>query len=479
MLNQLIGMGVNLITAIALSRLVSPAAFGLVAMVVFFRGFMQIFGAAGFVEAAVQKKNLTLNQLNGVFWLNAGVCTLLAIIFIACGPLISSFYGEPALASICLVYGLLFILENLFLTHRALLRRTMNSELLLVLTCLPQAVGLIISIAMALYGFEVWAIIGGTVLSSITSRLLYLYFVRWNPGSLKREAGFKDIFNYGIKSSSATIVNYLSQYSQTLALGRFASAAEVGFYNRGQTLFQMPIQQISWPIAQLILPALASLQDDRKKMLKLIIRASWLVALATLPFTISMAVYGDWALTWLLGPQWVVSGQVAQWLAIASIPILTSNLLGRGNAAIGRPGRGVIIVILSLPVLLTGIYSYSPAGAVAVAKFYAFYRWALYPISISYHLRGSGFSKLIFWQSQFQLLLLTAVASILLYSIRTYFLGLEGLQQIPVMLCAGLIAYFSFYLGFRRLALGQAVFHWLYSEFGQKIKIPRKLFLKD
>jgi len=478
-LNQVLGIGIGLIAAVVLSRLLPPSAFGLVAMVVFFRGLMQIFGASGFVEAAVQKKNLTLHQLNGVFWLNAGVCTLLALIFIACAPFISSFYGEPELAAICLVYGLLFILENLFLTHSALLRRTMNSELLLVLTFLPQVVGLIVSIAMALYGFEVWSIVGGTVLSSIAGRLLYLYFVRWNPGRLVKGTGFREIFSYGIKCSSATIVNYLSQYSQTLALGRFASAAEVGLYNRGQTLFQIPIQQVSWPIAQLMLPALASLQDDRHKMLELILRATWLVALATLPFAVFMAIYGDWLLAWLLGAQWGVSGQVAQWLAVASIPILISNLLARGNAAIGRPGRGVIIVLLSLPFLLGGIYHYSPEGAIAVAKFYALYRWGIYPILIAYHLKGSGFNKRRFIRSQLQLLALSLCALLFLAISRYHFLELIGLEQILLMVCAGLLAYFVFYLGFRHLAFGQVVLYWLYSKFGLKLGLPKSLFFKS
>jgi O-antigen/teichoic acid export membrane protein len=189
-----------------------------------------------------------------------------------------------------------------------------------------------------------------------------------------------------------------------------------------------------------------------------------------------MAIYGDWALAWLLGAKWGVSGQVAQWLAVASIPILISNLLARGNAAIGRPGRGVIIVLLSLPFLLSGIYFYSLEGAVAVAKFYALYRWMLYPILISYHLKGSGFDSRLFVRSQLQLLLLSLIALILLSVGRVYFPDLEGLRQIPVMLCGGLVAYATFYLGFRRLAFGQAVLYWHYSKFGQKNGIAKSLF---
>jgi O-antigen/teichoic acid export membrane protein len=476
MANQLSGMGLRLISTVVLSRLLPPSTFGLVAMVVFFRGLMSIFGAAGFVEAAVQKKSLTLNQLNGIFWLNAGVCTFLAIIFIACGPLISSFYGEPELTAICLVFGLLFILENLFLTHGALLRRTMNYELSFVVSFFPQVVALVVSITMALCGFEVWSLVGGAVISVIIGRLFYLYFVRWNPGELKLEAGFKEIFSYGIKSSAATVVSYFSQYSQTLALGKFASAADVGLYNRGQALFQIPIQQVAWPVAQLMLPALASLQDDRKKMFELILRATWLVALLAVPFTLFMVVYGDWFIVWLVGKQWEVSGQVAQWLAVASIPSLITNLIARGNAAIGRPGRGVPIALAGLPFLLFGIYTNAQLGPVMVAQFYALYRWILYPIAVAYHLKGSGFDIGLFLRSQFQLLLIGSITFTLLALSRAYFLNSIGVVQLAIMLLAGSVAYFYFLLSFRYFLLGKSVLSWLYSHFGQKARIPRWFF---
>jgi O-antigen/teichoic acid export membrane protein len=238
----------------------------------------------------------------------------------------------------------------------------------------------------------------------------------------------------------------------------------------------MPLQQVSWPIAQLMLPALASLQNDRKKMLELILRATWLVALIAVPFSLFMVVYGDWFIVSLVGPQWGVSGQVTQWLAVASIPSLITNLIARGNAAIGRPGRGVLIALLGLPFLIFGIYTNALIGVVMVAKFYALYRWILYPISVAYHLKGSGFDIVFFIRSQFQLLLISAITFGLLVLSRDYFSSAIGVVQLATMLLAGSMAYFAFLLSFRCFLLGQIVLSWLYSHFGQKARIPKWLF---
>lgn len=475
MTNQFSGIFLNLIRTVVLSRLLSPSTFGLVAMVLFFRGLLQIFGAAGFVEAAVQKKNLTLNQLNTIFSLNAAVCTILALIFIASAPLISSFYGEPELTTLCVVYGLLFIIENLFLTHSALLRRTMNTELQLIVTLFPQIIGLTVSIIMALNGFEVWSLVGGTVVSTVVSRLVYLYFVRWKPGRFVIETGFREIFHYGLKSSSATIVNYCSLYSQNLALGKFGSVADVGYYNRGQAIFLMPIQVITQPIAQLMLPSFAVLQDQKEKLLDLLLRATWLVNLIVMPLTVFMIVFGDWAVTLLLGDQWAVSGKVTQWLAVASVPILVSNLLGRGNAAIGRPGRGVPVAVASLPFLLIGVAFYAADGPVAIAIVYTIYRWAFYPFSIAIHLRGSGFSCREFLSSQVGLFSITAIAVIFLSGLRVIADGAEGIQRVGLMTLSFVLCYVVFVFLYSYFKYGASVMEWIERKLKNRISVIKNL----
>lgn len=471
MLKQILGICLRLIGTICLSRILPPSTFGLIAMVAFFRGLMDMVSGSGFVESAIQKKTLTLDELNGVFWLNLCLSGGLALIFILSGPYIADFYGEPEITAICRVIGLLFVLENLFKTHDALLRRTMNAEVSFVVFLLPQLFNLPVAIILALLGFEVWAIIGASVFSAIAQRLLYMYFVRWTPGPPSRAKGFGSMVKYGLNSMSASIVNYCSMYAQNLALGKFGSASDVGFYNRGQAVFLMPVQLVSQPIAQMLLPALSVLQHDKEKLLTLLLRATWLVVLIVMPFTIFMIVYGDWAIELLLGEKWLLSGEVTQWLAVASVPVLICNLIARGNAAIGRPGRGVAIAILALPFLLYGVAIYASSGPVAIAIVYALYRWLFYPISIAYHLKGSGFSIKEFVLSQLSLFAVIVPTFVILASARYYLSDSLGFARIGLMIIGLMTSYAIFLFFYRHYKYGRQVLDWINQRFGKKLPL--------
>lgn len=477
MAKQFLSVLFRLLSAIILSRLLPPAVFGLVAMVAFFRGLMDMLSASGFVDASIQKKHLSLEDLTNVFWINAISSFVLAGIFVACGPLIAGFYGQPELVPICLVIGLLFVLENIFRTHDGILRRCMLAEIHFVIFLVPQFVNLVASVGMAFLGFDVWALVGGMVFSAISARLMYLYYVRWSPGKLTRTDGVAELTRYGLRAMFGSVVGYLSQYSQNVALGKFATVSEVGFYNRGQTIFMMPLMKVSEPVAQMMLPALASLQGNRVQLLNLMHRASWLVILITMPFAVFTVVYGDWLIPFLLGKQWEASGEVARWLALASIPVLMTNLFGRANAAIGRPGRGIGVSLAGLPFLLGGVIHFSPDGAVAVAKFFALYRFVMYLPNMTIQMKGSGFDIRKVLISQMQLLALAIFVGMTLWMFRYLQEGVGANAYSIASIISAVGAYALYLLGYRFSAVGKSVLIWLYEKFGERLHLPRIFFV--
>ena len=462
---------------IILSRLLPPSTFGLLAMATFFSGFLSMLSGSGIVQSTVQKKNLNINELNGVFWLNNAISVVLALLFVGSAPLIANFYNEPELSNICIVLGLLFFLQNLFSAHHALIERTMTAEISLFIFIFQEASRFGISVILALNGFGVWSLVGASISSTITSILLYLYFVRWRPGYFSLSQDFFSMIRYGLGLTAASIVNYLSSYSQNLILGKFSSPTEVGLYNRGHVFSMMSLQAISWPVGQMVMPSFSAMQDDKVKLLKLLLRATWIKVLITIPFTVFVVSFGDILLTLLLGEKWTVSGEVARWMALGSIPVLLTNLIGRGNNAIGRPGRGVPIAIAGLPVLLFGILKTSPDGAVEVAKFYAAYRFCYYPIALCYHLKGSGFDSWCYIISQAKLWLITLCVGILMMCARELATKPLDWSYVLILSIAVSFAYASFIVGYRNFSMGRDVLSWIYENFGSRLKLPRSFFI--
>ena len=85
---------------ILLANLLSPADFGLVAMVAPILYFVQIFNELGLMQPTVQREEITRDQLEALFWINLLISTLLAGLMMLCSPLVAWFYGEPRLVPI-------------------------------------------------------------------------------------------------------------------------------------------------------------------------------------------------------------------------------------------------------------------------------------------------------------------------------------------------------------------------------------------
>src|SRR5690242_5373929 len=87
-------------TLVVLARLLPPSAFGLLAMVAAIGAVLDLVKEFGLSAATIQKSDITHAQVSTLFWVNAGVGTVLAVGLFLAAPLIANFYGQPELESI-------------------------------------------------------------------------------------------------------------------------------------------------------------------------------------------------------------------------------------------------------------------------------------------------------------------------------------------------------------------------------------------
>ncbi len=111
-----------------LSRLLTPADFGIVTMVTTFGLLFRSFGLNGFTELIMQREELNRSLASNLFWVNLGIGTLLTLVFAASGPLLAHFYHNPSVASVTACMSLMIVFGSLGWIHLALLQRAMHSE---------------------------------------------------------------------------------------------------------------------------------------------------------------------------------------------------------------------------------------------------------------------------------------------------------------------------------------------------------------
>ena len=345
----------------------------------------------------------------------------------------------------------------------------MRAEAKTLMTVSSRIVGLLVGISLAVSGLGVWSILGASFATYAVNQALTLYLVRFDP---LRRFDFKDLrpmLGYGVKATFGSFVGFLTLNIQTMALGKYATAADVAFYNRAQALYQRPLKQLAWPLVGAALPAMSALQGDRERLLSLVNRSTWLLNLILAPFAILMIVSGDLVVGMLLGPEWTVAGEVIRWVAVAQVPLLFNTPLARANAAIGRPARSVWLNVVLLPVIIAGVIYFAPSGVVAVAIYIMIVRLSTYPIFLYLNLKSSGMPAIMHIRSLVPLWGVIVVMSVFGVFFRMN-VGMESLWSSCIfMICLLIASMIVLYALYRRVSVGIEVLRWMFARFGGKL----------
>ena len=122
-LNTICQVGIQLLTIVILARLLSPKAFGLMAMIMVVVGIVNVFARMGLGEAIIYKKEVTKNELSSLYFLNIFVGFVLFLIVFLSSGLISRLYSEPALVPLVKIMASLFFVSSLGIIFEILLRK--------------------------------------------------------------------------------------------------------------------------------------------------------------------------------------------------------------------------------------------------------------------------------------------------------------------------------------------------------------------
>src|SRR5680860_1232819 len=258
--------GIQFIVSIVLARLLLPEDYGIIALVTIFVIIANVFVQSGFNTALIQKKDANEADFSSVFYLSLFVASLLYVILFFAAPLIAVFYDEPQLIlvlraiSITLFFGAFNSIQN------AVVARKMQFKKLFFSSLGAIVVSGTVGIVMAYAGFGVWAL----VLQQITNQLLItviLWFtVKWRPRLLFSFKKVKGLFSYGWKLLVSSLINTLYMELSSLIIGKMYNAEMLGFYNRGKQFPALIVTNIDGSIQSVMLPALASQQDNRQRV---------------------------------------------------------------------------------------------------------------------------------------------------------------------------------------------------------------------
>lgn len=359
--------GVQFAVTMALARLLTPADFGLMAMLLVFTTFAALLVEGGLGTALVQKQASTDNDETSVFLVNLAAGCVLALALWILAPGIARFYAQPALSPLLqalawlLPLGALATVPNAVLTQRLDFRRRAGAELL----ASTGSGGL--ALWLAWRGHGVWSLAWQALAGAALRAALLWWLSGWRPRGRYDRAAFSNLFRFGGYLLLANALSVGALRLQSLLLGRLFDARTLGVYAMAQDTQQAPAQLASALLNRVGLPMFASVADQPAKLagaLRLSLRLSMFVFV---PCMAGLAVIAAPLVRLLYGPQWSEAAPLLSLLALAALfwPLHVLNL-----AALGALGRSDLILKLEVAkaaVTIPLVAMASPFGAQPVA----------------------------------------------------------------------------------------------------------------
>lgn len=354
-------------STMVLARLLTPADFGLVAMVTAVTGLVAMFKDAGLSMATVQREHITHEQVSTLFWINVALSIVLMAITAALAPAIAWFYGEPVLTWITLAIAATFIFGGLTVQHQALLRRQMQFKQLAIIEIIAMAVGVTAAVAVGWYTRSYWALVVIPIAGTLVTCLGAWIASGWMPGRPRRDTDVMPMLKFGGGLTSFSVLNYFTRNADNVIIGFSLGSAPLGIYSKAYYLLMMPIREFNGPIGSVMLPSLSRLQSDPIRYRNAYLRAIGHLALCGMPVVALLFVVALEVVVIVLGPGWEEAATVFRWLVPAAILGTINVAPGWLCITLGRPHIQVIWAAISAPLTVASFIIGSQWGVVGVA----------------------------------------------------------------------------------------------------------------
>ncbi|MGH9397739.1 MAG: lipopolysaccharide biosynthesis protein [Terriglobia bacterium] len=332
-------LGVQLVATVILARLLTPADFGVVAMVTTFSLILMNVGLNGFTEAVVQAEEINHFLASNLFWINVGASLVLTVGFAAAGSLLARLYHNPLVANVTIAVSLTIFLTSASVLHLALLKRAMLFSWVSANDIVARAVSVAVSVLLAFHGWGYWALVAGVVALPLSTSAGAWAMCRWTPGLPRRADGMASLLRFAVNVYARFGVRYGARNLDKLLVGWRFNASALGFYKKAYDLFLLPTGQLIGPLTVVAVSTLSRLNRDPVKFRRFLMNSLAIVAFVGMGLGADLTLTGKDVVRMVLGPGWEESGRIFIFFGPGVGLMLIHGVHGWIHLSIGRADR--------------------------------------------------------------------------------------------------------------------------------------------
>lgn len=346
--------GIQLIFIFILSRLLSPAEYGLMAMVMAFSMLAEIVRDMGTGSAIIQSSNIDNDLYNTAFCFNIFIGVIVFGIFFFTAPLIARFFAQDALVPLIRVFSIIYVIGSLNIVQEAILQKNLEFRRLFFIDVISVTISGIAAVVMAMNKFGVWSLVFQHIIMISGATIVLWVTSSWKPRLRFRWSYFKQINHYSFNLFTHNVVYFFGRETDKFLIGKFIGPQTLGIYHRAYMLMLMPVNQINLIISRVMFPVFSSMKEDIASMRDIYLRAITMIAFFTFPMMSLLFILAEPLIIIILGKNWLeVAGYLKIFIIysiIESVGVTTAWIyksLGHTKVMLRWGVFGAIVIILS------------------------------------------------------------------------------------------------------------------------------------
>jgi lipopolysaccharide exporter len=334
-------MAINLVYTATISRLLDPAAFGLMALANLVVLFAQYFARMGLASALVQQPKLSDEDIGAASTAGVALGVVCFVVVWVLAPVVSAVFQEPALSPVLRTLGVSFLFHGWSMTGTGLLRRQLRFRELSIITVGTNAFGyLVVGVGSAILGAGVWSLVAALLVTQASVAAWQYVLTRHTIRPPLHWEPYRGVGGYGMRLSGAHMVDYVGSNLDTFTVGRIASTAVLGQYSRAYSLVFQPLRNyLTQALTTVMFSHLSRIQDDRARLRRAYLSVLALAGILLFPLCAGVAVAARELVWVMLGRQWGLAATIVPWFALAggcSVIAALSQALAEARAELNR-----------------------------------------------------------------------------------------------------------------------------------------------
>ncbi len=361
-------------TFFILARLLVPADFGVVALIMIIPNFLEGVTTFSFDVAAMQKKEKMGEYLNVVWTFNIVRSALICVSTIIAAPFVASFFHIEYALPLLYIAGIGILIQSFFNIGQNYLFLDLNFKKLFLRDFFYKSSYAIAAILLALIVHSYWALFWANVISIICVTAITYAIHPFRPQFDFAFRKLNDLRHFSQWLYAQEMAGQLERSVGDAMIGRFATPADLGLFSKAKSLASAVISPVISNINKVSFSSYLHVRDSLPHISEGINKTLDILFAVGLPYVLVILLTGRRIVLIVLGPNWVSLASYLQVLAFsATLNGLTVILASAVFNGIGKPHIQSTIGMVSTGTTLAGFILLVPVmgiwGAVYASLF--------------------------------------------------------------------------------------------------------------